>query len=79
MIQSLENKSSALYDMDLNAFLQHNFSLNSIFLIMYYLTVSYNTVNYQNLANFCSEGPHPYILINNSIRMVNDQMWYQMI
>ena len=71
-MHSLENESSALYDMDLNAFLQHNSSLNSIFLIIYYLTVSYDNVNYQDLANFCSEGPQLYILINNSIRMVND-------
>ena len=44
-----------------------------------YPTISCDTVNYQNLAYFCTEGPQHYMLINNSKMMVINQMWYQMI
>ena len=79
LIQSPENKSSALYEMNLHRFFQYCLSLNSIFLVIYYITISYDTVNYQNLTIFSSESPQHYMLMNNTKIVVINQLWYQMI
>ena len=67
LIQSPENKSSVLYDMNLHRFFQYCSSLNSIFSVIYYITISYDTVNYQNLTIFSSESTQHYMLMNESV------------
>ena len=65
--------------MKLHTFLRYKPSLNRIFAVVYYVTISYNTVNSQNLAIFSSKDPNHYTLIKNTNIMIIDQMRYQMI
>ena len=75
LILSPENKSSALYYMNLYTFSQYHSSLNSTFSVPY-LAISYDTIHIK-IWQFLAPKVPSNMLTNNTKIVV--ETWYQMI